>query len=314
MKRIILSILAIGLSVGAFAQKQMVNVSDLNSKQDVQVANQLLKVQPVQKAGTIYYPSIFEDCADVESPIYYIFSDPQDTSYKYALTGSSPYFNGVAQSYLLNSSASITGVAVMMTITYPGDDESPDISLMDDNLTELNTTSYTTTDFSGGAYTLLGYDFAQPTIAQSFIIGVRFPEYTQTSTDVLIPSTENNCAEGDMYLYYPYDDEWTLASEFFNIAINAFIFPVLSSTAGLNNAEIDNLTYVYPNPAKEQIMLASSYKMNRVEIYNVLGQQVYSNNVNGISTSVNIADFAAGQYVVRMYTEGGVATKKIVVE
>lgn len=93
-----------------------------------------------------------------------------------------------------------------------------------------------------------------------------------------------------------------------------FIFPIVEGAAGLSNVELNSLSYVYPNPAKSEVMLASSLSINKVEIVNVLGQLVFASDVNANSIKVNTSDFAAGNYIVKMYTESGVATKKLVVE
>jgi hypothetical protein len=82
----------------------------------------------------------------------------------------------------------------------------------------------------------------------------------------------------------------------------------------LSEVELNSLSYVYPNPAKSEVMLASSVTVDRVEVINVLGQVVFASDVNANSIKVNTSEFATGNYIVKMYTEAGVATKKLVVE
>lgn len=83
--------------------------------------------------------------------------------------------------------------------------------------------------------------------------------------------------------------------------------------SGLNDVATIS-TSVYPNPAKDVVNLTSSSKMNRVEMFNIMGQKVSEKSVNTNSTSVNVANLNAGTYVVKVYTNAGVSTKKIVVE
>ena len=95
--------------------------------------------------------------------------------------------------------------------------------------------------------------------------------------------------------------------------VDMMIFPLIDG-AGLNNVDVNTLSYVYPNPAKDQVTLASSFNMEKVEIFNMLGQKVYENTLNGNATTVNVSDFNNGTYIVKIFTEAGLATKKIVVE
>lgn len=82
---------------------------------------------------------------------------------------------------------------------------------------------------------------------------------------------------------------------------------------GLNDVETLSSS-VYPNPAKDQVTFTTSSKMNKVEIFNMVGQKVYENNVNGIATSVNVSNFNAGSYIAKIYTQSGVATQRLIVK
>ena len=97
------------------------------------------------------------------------------------------------------------------------------------------------------------------------------------------------------------------------VELDLFIFPKVSGV-GLSEVELNSLSYVYPNPAKSEVMLASSVTVDRVEVINVLGQVVFASDVNANSIKVNTSEFATGNYIVKMYTEAGVATKKLIVE
>ena len=69
---------------------------------------------------------------------------------------------------------------------------------------------------------------------------------------------------------------------------------------------------VYPNPAAETLTINGD-KINRVELYNELGQVVYSSAAhNGMN--ISLAGFAAGTYVVKAYADGATATSKVVVK
>ena len=81
---------------------------------------------------------------------------------------------------------------------------------------------------------------------------------------------------------------------------------------GLNDVDAISSS-VYPNPAKDNVNIAAKSKIERVEMFNMMGQKVSEKSVNSMFTSVNVANLNAGTYVVKVYTAAGVATKKIVV-
>ena len=136
-----------------------------------------------------------------------------------------------------------------------------------------------------------------------------------------VGSTEIDCASGEMSYSYSMVSEagdygWVTISEAWGgtVDLDVMVFPIAEGAVGLTDAELNSMSYVYPNPAKDEVMLASSFTISRVEVINVLGQVVFASDVNANSIKVNTSAFAAGNYVAKIYTESGVATKKLVVE
>ena len=309
MKKIILSVLALGLSMGLMAQKAMVSSANLDGTQTLTAVKATATQAP--KAANAYYPEAFNDCASLEEPLMYTFDYEGYTLY---VTGSG-MFGGVAQGYSFSSPVQVVGVEMYLANGYEGDEAEPDVVLMNADLSEeLALTTYSTADAGLEGFAPVTVNFANPQTVSSFAIAVYFPEYTQTSTDIIVATTEAGCSSGnDNYLLY--NGEWTLPADLFEgFDVDMFIFPVIEGSVGLTEAEVNSLSYVFPNPAKDEVMVASSLTMDRVEIVNMLGQVVYSADVNANSVKVNTAEMGAGNYLVKMYTEAGMATKKLVVE
>lgn len=309
MKKIILSVLALGLSMGLMAQKTMVSSVNLDGTQTLTAVK--AKATQAPKAANAYYPEAFNDCASLEEPLLYTFDYEGYTLY---VTGSG-MFGGVAQGYSFSSPVQVVGVEMYLANGYEGDEAEPDVVLMNADLSEeLALTTYSTADAGLEGFAPVTVNFANPQTVSSFAIAVYFPEYTNTSTDIIVATTEAGCSSGnDNYLLY--NGEWTLPANLFDgFDVDMFIFPVIEGNVGLTEAEVNSLSYVYPNPAKDEVMVASSLSMERVEIVNMLGQVVYSADVNANSVKVNTAEMGAGNYLVKMYTEAGMATKKLVVE
>ncbi|MEE1272552.1 MAG: T9SS type A sorting domain-containing protein [Bacteroidales bacterium] len=309
MKKIILSVLALGLSMGLMAQKAMVSSANLDGTQTLTAVKATATQAP--KAANAYYPEAFNDCASLEEPLMYTFDYEGYTLY---VTGSG-MFGGVAQGYSFSSPVQVVGVEMYLANGYEGDEAEPDVVLMNADLSEeLALTTYSTADAGLEGFAPVTVNFANPQTVSSFAIAVYFPEYTQTSTDIIVATTEAGCSSGnDNYLLY--NGEWTLPADLFEgFDVDMFIFPVIEGSVGLTEAEVNSLSYIFPNPAKDEVMVASSLTMDRVEIVNMLGQVVYSADVNANSVKVNTAEMGAGNYLVKMYTEAGMATKKLVVE
>ena len=67
---------------------------------------------------------------------------------------------------------------------------------------------------------------------------------------------------------------------------------------------------VYPNPTNGYLNI-SAENMNRITICNTLGQVVYDSEANTDNEIINMSQYKAGIYLVRIATENGVAVKRI---
>lgn len=72
------------------------------------------------------------------------------------------------------------------------------------------------------------------------------------------------------------------------------------------------LINLFPNPANETINVSSVYTINEIIIYNLQGQIIYYSQPYQKEVSVNIDK--AGIYFVRLYSEGQIFMKKIIIE
>ncbi len=67
---------------------------------------------------------------------------------------------------------------------------------------------------------------------------------------------------------------------------------------------------VYPNPAKDNLTIKAE-GMTRITISNTLGQVVYDNDVNTDNEVINMSQYDAGIYMVRITTENGSVVRKV---
>ena len=320
MKKITLFILALGLTMGAMAQK---NGADLTAK-DVKSNYRATKDYTL-------YPNSFNTCGSVDDPKLY-FSDVEQLWT--GLSGTNYYGDiAYAQVYNIGWNVPVKGIAAIMgQITQNVNGTVVSAALHSATSTsvggEISNISFNITqasDLNADGLALLSLDLPAIQSLSDFAVVINVPEFEVNADNEIIndflfvATTAIDCASGEKSFSYSFDSEamttraWSTISASWNADLDFMIFPLING-AGLDNIDVNSFTYVYPNPAQDQVVLASSFKMEKVEIFNMVGQKVYETSVSGISTTVNVSNFAQGTYLVKMFTEAGLATKKIVVK
>ncbi len=84
------------------------------------------------------------------------------------------------------------------------------------------------------------------------------------------------------------------------------------STTGLDNDKIVT-TSIYPNPAKELISIESS-NATSINIYNTIGQVVYSNLNPSVIETVDVSKFETGIYIVEVKNNEITTTEKLIIK
>lgn len=323
MKKVILSVLAMGLTMGLMAQTKVYNGAEPMKFN----AN-------APKTAGIVYPATFNDCASVEEP--FLYTQDGQTIYL-AITGTNAFGDLAYGQRYQGANYTITGIAaVLLNASIDGTEEDMAAVVYDANGgnigNELARVGFSTADLPDMVaeedFELKQFTFSSPVSSSDFLCAIEVPEIS-TSEDgtqlvgnlAFVGSTEIDCASGEMSYSYSMVSEagdygWGTISEAWGgtVDLDVMVFPIVEGAVGLTDAELNSMSYVYPNPAKDEVMLASSFTISRVEVINVLGQVVFASDVNANSIKVNTSAFAAGSYVAKMYTESGVATKKLVVE
>ena len=89
----------------------------------------------------------------------------------------------------------------------------------------------------------------------------------------------------------------------------------LSSGNSISELSDNTKLYVYPNPAKDKLTIESSIStLINYDITNLMGQSVYSSQLNTGKTTIDISAFAKGIYTIKLYSEKGNVVKKFVKE
>lgn len=70
---------------------------------------------------------------------------------------------------------------------------------------------------------------------------------------------------------------------------------------------------VSPIPATDVVNVTAFSNIQKVELFNMAGSMVERVNGHGVEATLNVSELNSGVYVAKVYTENGIATKKIVV-
>ena len=146
--------------------------------------------------------------------------------------------------------------------------------------------------------------------------------------EVRLAVTNDKCKEnyGDVlpkiktYYYTPNDlhyiEDWTPE---YNGRV-FMLFPIIGEydstlfVAGLNDADIAKFSNVYPNPATSEVTVQSSFNIESIELYNMIGQLLDTKPVNAYSTSLDVSLYPKGNYTLIIHTRQGSAKKKLIVQ
>jgi hypothetical protein len=89
-----------------------------------------------------------------------------------------------------------------------------------------------------------------------------------------------------------------------------FSLEVFCELLGTNDNTIEGFSF-NPNPATDAINLSSTENIERVTIYNILGQKVIDQDINATSSQLNVANLVTGAYLMQVSVDGKTATYKV---
>jgi len=101
------------------------------------------------------------------------------------------------------------------------------------------------------------------------------------------------------------------------VSEDAFVFMLddvsIDFTVGVPEKPGDVSLAIYPNPATDHLNIVSDVEITQVDIYNQLGQKVYSRMVAENVFNLNTMSFETGVYFVKVTTPEGVSMQKVMI-
>ncbi len=98
--------------------------------------------------------------------------------------------------------------------------------------------------------------------------------------------------------------------------LNLGAVATLAGIHGLSVPENDGVQItLYPNPAKNAVNILSEDGLQHIEVYNLFGQSVDAVTLNGSNKhTIDISNYVSGIYFVKIASEKGMVTKRLLVE
>jgi hypothetical protein len=69
---------------------------------------------------------------------------------------------------------------------------------------------------------------------------------------------------------------------------------------------------IYPNPVRDVLTVDTKNTIDNISIYNMMGQQVISQNPNAASAKVTVSALQKGIYLVKVSAAGKLSTNRII--
>jgi hypothetical protein len=85
------------------------------------------------------------------------------------------------------------------------------------------------------------------------------------------------------------------------------------ATLGVSKFDASGIK-MYPNPVQNTLTIEANSEIQRVSVYNVLGQEVLSRSPKSNATTLQTNDLQKGVYMVKTEIDGNVSMRKIVKE
>ncbi len=79
----------------------------------------------------------------------------------------------------------------------------------------------------------------------------------------------------------------------------------------INEAYVEKTVKVFPNPANDFVSVSSENNINKIEVFNLLGESIYVSEPQQTNFNIYTSDYTNGLYLIKIKTDKGETLKKI---
>jgi len=145
------------------------------------------------------------------------------------------------------------------------------------------------------------------------ILLIGFLSYSQNLYKSSIDSGGASVSVGNLQVLFTIGEVAVQETTVADTAISeGFIDSFISGTLNIaENLWNDSKMVIYPNPASSCINISSEISITKVEIFDLLGKRILTSN---IQNQIDIRSYQSGLYLIKVYSENGNITKKIIIK
>jgi hypothetical protein len=143
--------------------------------------------------------------------------------------------------------------------------------------------------------------------------------YRCTFNFMMFLSADAACNNTNMPLIRGHNHVWVTLDQWVNNEYAAYkysdlyLFPIYGElNVGLKDIDINKYSTLFPNPAENEVSVNCSFKINEIEVYNLVGQKLFAKEINAYNTTIDVSKYEKGSYIVKINTDKGVANKKFI--
>lgn len=159
---------------------------------------------------------------------------------------------------------------------------------------------------------------------QSFTQGQTLADLTVNGQNIIWNSSQNECiSNSNTYKMNSLLPSTTLltngktyyASQVINGIESNYRLPITVNLASLGIKEIEsNNLKIYPNPVKDKITISNSADIEKIELYDLIGQKIFTNSFLTNKITIDLTNYKSGVYLLKIFSEGKVYANKIIKE
>ncbi len=174
---------------------------------------------------------------------------------------------------------------------------------------KANTATGFTVNAQSGIFTGLAQDAASMTTvlkAYSPITPNAAPVWTKDSINFVSTATETR------YFAIAGKGVLNVTTDQINVRIDDIKIQKITSGVGIKSISANNSISIFPNPTTGLLNINAVEVNSSVDVYNVIGDKVYSNTLVKGNNVVDLSGLANGAYFVKLNSNNQITTKKVV--
>lgn len=172
---------------------------------------------------------------------------------------------------------------------------------------------------TSGFFNIIEFN-ASATVTDAFAVGLDFSGFGQNDELGIVTNSDGDAGGADNAWEKWSTGAWYSMNQAWNSQNNAdfdlAIFPIVCSQNVTGIEDLNGYFNLFPNPNNGRFSIVNSAGLSgQIEIYNSVGQLVNTQSLNGeLVVNCDVSGEIAGMYFVRVATENGLWTSKIVIQ